>query len=245
MKPAFFALVVAATLILPATVSADGYRVGPQTYHWVYPPHYRRLINIFPSAVVQTLPLSESEAFVSPADAQVTIEIYKSGTFGFPAGQHGMRVGITPLRHYYAPHRNTFMVDGNVYGLSFRYVPSGSVAVRADRRVVITLDAPHNTPSNIMMGRFQNKWSPLCSRQDLLLAFGLPSCLTKRLPNAVAIFYNPFSHYGSTGKAKKHKKSTGPSPFIIGAIVIVVLWGTLILFLLTRSRGPIIRTRLA
>ena len=240
MRRAFWAAAALLSLTAPVNVIADGYGLGP--YHWVHPPYWQRLTNIEPSGTIQTVSLSQPYQIVSTPDAQVSIEINKPYSFGRPPGQTGIRVAIEPLARYHLPRHRRRKLDGNVYATGFHYEPSGAVVRRARIPILMTLDAPHNTPSNVMMGRFGRKWKVICTLENGFLAAGLPSCLTKRLPSRVAVFYLPSSHY-SGGKTSSGKGSQ-ISPFILAAIVIVGLWAALILFLLLRNFWPNVKRQM-
>ena len=211
---------------------ADGYSLAP--YHYVHPPPWLRLTNKYPAATVQTVPLNVGPnyyATVATSDAQLSIAFRgPAQTLGHPRGQTSIRIGIHPLRKFTIPSTGGLVLDGNVYGLHFRFLPSRRTATRARGNVLITLYAPHNMLTNRIEGRFGRQWSIMC-RSPFIDIQGLPACLTRRLPNQIAVFFV---------KAQKHS-SPGPSPFIIAAIVIVIMWVGLILFLFASGRLPGLR----
>ena len=233
------AIGVALAIALWAGALADGYTLGP--YHYVHPPHFQALTNIYPSSIAHAVPISRNPTCCSVAtpDAQVDIEFNGSlKTFGRPAGQTQVRFAIRPLRKFHVPSpAGGLVVDGNVYGLTAQFLPSGAPIGSTVRKLLITLDAPHNTPSNVMKGLYGGVWRPVCPKSTILYVGGLPACLTKRLPSQIAVFYSPSSHYGRPVKPKNHGGDSAISPFIVVAIVIVVLWAGLIIFLVSAA-GP-------
>ena len=212
-------------LSVPSMVAlADGYGLG--VYHYVYPPtKMLKLVNIQPTGKISSVRIGASFTYVATSDAQVTIQINDKGSFGFPKGQRRVQVAIHPLRHYTLP-TGSDKLDGNVYALSFKYLPSGRPIQTAKKQVLITLDAPHNTPSNEFLGLYGHSWKPVCPEATILSVGGLPSCLTKALPRQVAIFYRPNSHFGHPSS----KSGTSLSETAIELIAAAAIAAGILLF---------------
>jgi hypothetical protein len=232
-----WAVAVAALALLPGLAAADGYGLG--VYHYVNPPPYLRLVNVAPTGVTESVPINAAYTVVATPDAQVTIQFNQRGTFGNPAGQRKVRVRIRPLHHYVALPAGSHTLDGNVYGLAFALVPSGQPVTRVHHSVLITLDAPHNSPSNEFEGVFGGHWKSVCPKTTILSIDGLPSCYTKALPSEVAILYIPGSRFGKGGH--RHGTSGGSNwiPILVVAGIVVVLG--IILAVIMRRRGMVRR----
>jgi hypothetical protein len=227
-------------LLVLATVTAaiaDGYSLGP--YHYVHPPYWQRLTNVYPSSTIQTMPLHTGRyyyAIVAPSDAQVAISFTgPTETLAPPPGQKSVRVSVRPLNIRHLPHQGKFTVDGNVYAIGMQFLPSHQTVTKTKGDLLIRLDAPHRTPENRVEGRFGGRWQIIC-QAPFIDVEALPACLTKRIPDRMAVFYDAVSHSGSGHKTKAAKSSAAPSPYIVVAIAIVVLWVGLLLFLLVRGR---------
>lgn len=214
------------------TSLADG--IGPVQYRWVHPPRFLAATNIPPAGTTQAYSLSDKQEIdVAPTDNQASIT-YDYGAFGFPPGQKRIVISIQPLGRYRIPRRRGLKVDGNVYGFSFRFLPSGAIPTRGHRPMLISMYAPH-TPMS-MVGRYGRRWRTLCNQKTLFLPGPTVNCYTKLLPSDLTLLYSPFRHH--TTKHRKHQKSSSiPIPIII-ALVIVVLWAGTILFLITRRGDP-------
>jgi hypothetical protein len=224
--------VVAGSLLALAAVSsalADGIGV-PGGYRYVYPPRFLKAGNIAPTGARQTNPLASNiPVYVSPSDGQATLT-YNRGDFGFPPGQRSLFVGIQPLRHYVSPERGQLLLDGNVYGFTFRFRPSGITPTFAVRPIVVGMAAPH-TP-NDLVGYVNGGWITLCSQTELLFTPSSVDCYTKRAVREVALIYLPF---GLRHKLPPRKQ---PFPiFTVIAIMIVIVWVAIVAILLQRRRA--------
>jgi len=210
---------------------ADG--IGPQQYRYVYPPRFLQLTNQQPDSVRQTVSLhATAPVIVGTQDNQATV-YFPPGTFGFPSGQTGISVHIRPLRHYHAPRRAGLALDGNVYQITYRYVPSRATPAHVNHQILISLGAPHY-PLSDMMGLVRGRWRVLCTASVLLPTLYAVNCDTKALASQVTLLYRrPGRHHRHKGKS-----NIWPVPIII-AVVIVAIWAVLILFLITRRRGPV------
>jgi hypothetical protein len=184
--------------------------------------------------VSQTTPLSANNVLIATRDFQASVT-FARGAFGIPKGQHSVSITIRPLfRSQYRPPRIGRMVlDGNVYGLSFHFLPSHRSPTLAVKPVILGLSFPH-TPG-ALAGFTGGHWKALCTGNGLVQLPQLWDCYTNILPTQVAYVYNararrfPVRH--------RHRPSSGvPIPIII-AIVIVVLWAGMVVFLLTRRRA--------
>jgi hypothetical protein len=215
-----------------STAFADG--IGPVQYRWVHPPRFLAATNIPPAGTTQAYSLfNNAQVDVSPTDNQASVT-YSKGAFGFPAGQKQIVIGIQPLTHYRAPRKRGLALDGNVYGLSFRFLPSGAAAAHGLKPMLISMYAPHTPVS--MVGRVGRRWRTLCNQKTLFLPGPTVNCYTKLLPSELTLLYRPFRNRTHRHR-KHHKASTIPIPIII-ALVIVVIWAATILFLITRRGDP-------
>jgi hypothetical protein len=221
--------IVGFLLISVSPVLADGVGVFP--YRWTYPPKFRRSTNIPALGISETSRVSQSGVFLGTGDDQASVS-FSSGAMKLPAGRPRLFVGIQPLRRYPKPRIGHYVLDGNVYGFTYRILPSGQVPTHTvgTQKALISLASPH-TPF-MMAGYLRGRWRVLCSQNTMFYTRQSDDCYTQMLAPQVALLYDP----RSLVVRKKSSSQALPVPIII-AIVIVVAWAAMVVFLITRRRA--------
>lgn len=216
-----------------SVVSADG--VGTPQYRYVHPPKFLRSTNLPPTPGFGVKPLSEKGRSIAvyTNDIQASVS-FDHGAFGFPKGQRDISISIKPLAHYKALPPGPLSLDGNVYGFTYSYLPSGAHPARSAKPVLIAMEAPH-TPMQ-MLGFLGGRWRVLCSQRALLITVSAADCYARRLAPQVALTYKPFGPQKQRGHHKTKSRSTVPIGIIVaiaGAVILTILAGVLSY---TRSR---------
>lgn len=234
----FACLLGSAVCVSPSTTLADGIGVNP--YRWVHPPKFYQATNEYPRAAHQTASLSRATLLFATPDDQVLVQ-FEHGSFGPNGNEQTLSVSIDPLRHFPAPSLKGFALDGNVYGFTYKLLPSGETPTASRKLVLVELTAPH-TP-NILGGIVNGKWRVICGPHEIFMPGPNVVCQTKALASAVALFYNKSSPF-FPGKHSKpgqsvHKTTSFPIFLIVGIIIVVILGGIVIALLAWRRRsGP-------
>lgn len=216
-------------------VLADG--IGTPQYRYLDPPKYLRATNISPLGGSATHSLSErgQSLFVYTNDSQVGLT-FAHGAFGNPPGQRAIEIRIRPLRHFTPLPRQPFVLDGNVYGVSYKYLPSGRIPARSVKNVLISMEAPH-TP-NQLIGLVGRSWKPLCRLTGSHALFITPSsadCYARDLSPEITLVYKPF---GSHAVRPVVRHSGLPVGLIAGIVLAMAAVAALLLVTLTKARRP-------
>lgn len=221
------AAALSAVLVLTPTTVAG---MGGHRYDYVHPPNGRRG-NTRPLGGEASVSLSQLRlSTVSTRDGQAAVT-YVHGAFGFPAGQDAVEIRIRPLVHYRALHRRGLLFDGNVYGFTFRFIPSRGEPRTALKPIVLTLRAPQRPTA--MLGRTRGFWRILCSGKRLIVHRLLAQCRTRILaPQLVLV--------RKRRRLRPAKPAHIPIPILI-ALAIVVLWAGIVVWVLAH-RGEAGRT---
>lgn len=206
-------------------------------YRWVHPPKFYRATNQYPESAHQTGRLASRNVLFGTEDGQLSLYFVK-GSFPSTPSAKTLSISIVPLATYLKPHFSDLALDGNVYGLSFKLLPSGKHPTRSRKPILIGITAPH-TPY-LLAGIVNGKWKIICGQHDIFMPGPNVECDTRVLPSALALFLNSNSPYFPGGRHPRTSGKGGGLPWLaLGAVALLVAAVVLIVLgVQHRRRNP-------